>query len=59
MTRCHHTIDSPIGPLTLVAAAGELQEIHFPNTSIWSLPTRMATSGLVSLNTRAISAMAR
>ncbi len=32
MTRCHHTIDSPIGPLTLVAAAGELQEIHFPNT---------------------------
>ncbi len=31
MTRCHHTIDSPIGPLTLVAADGALREIRFPN----------------------------
>ena len=31
MTTCHHTIDSPIGPLTLVAADGELREVRFPN----------------------------
>jgi methylated-DNA-[protein]-cysteine S-methyltransferase len=31
MTRCHHTIDSPIGPLTLVAVDGALEEIRFPN----------------------------
>ena len=29
------------------------------NTSIWSLPTITTTSGLTSLKTRAISAMAR
>ena len=31
MSTCHHTVDSPIGPLTLISADGELREIRFPN----------------------------
>ena len=31
MTRTHRTIDSPIGPLTLIASDGALAEIRFPN----------------------------
>ena len=31
MTTCHHVIDTPIGPLTLIAADGELREVRFPN----------------------------
>jgi methylated-DNA-[protein]-cysteine S-methyltransferase len=32
MVRC--TVDSPIGPLTLVASDDGLQEIHFPNDAV-------------------------
>jgi len=31
MRRAHHTMDSPVGPLTLVAEDGALREIRFPN----------------------------
>ena len=31
MRTCHHTIDSPIGPLTLIAVDGKLREVRFPN----------------------------
>lgn len=54
MMRSHHTIDSPIGSLTLIAADGALHEIRFPNA-----PPVGADSGLDDPTDPVLAATAR